>query len=216
MKNTILNELKMMFGFRTARINRMRYISYCGFFFAVYFLISLTLVSFLPASVALPSLKLDDFIHNIGFTFLAIMLLMLVILSVFPIWWATRRLHDMNLSAKWFFLWLVFPFVAGMQKIFAFADLQGMLWLFGIGTILHLLITILLMSVPGTRRKNRFGEVPPKNTYINYVFFVLFFVFIVLAPAWKAMQVKKRITESTQQNAVQMQDKEKGHPFRTQ
>lgn len=216
MKNIILNEFKMMFAFSSARLNRIRYISYCGFFFVLYFLISLTLGSFLSALIVLPSVKLDDLIHNIEFTFLALVLLGLVIVGIFPIWWAARRLHDMNFSAKWLFLWLIFPAIGGMQRIFYFTDLQGILLLFGIGAILHLLIVILLMSIPGTRGKNRFGAVPPKNTYINYVFFVLFFIFIVFTPAWKMMEVNKRMTKNTPHDSVQMQNKDKGQPFHMQ
>lgn len=205
MKQILLNELKMMFGFSRARLNRVRYISYCGFFFALSFILFTLII--------LPSVKLDNLTQNVGFTFVTIILLGLVSF-VFAIWWATRRLHDMNLSAKWLFLWLVFPCVIVMQKIFMFADIQGMLLIFSIAAILHLLVAILLMSVAGTRGTNRFGEKPPKNTYINYVFFVVFFVFIIFAPVWKMMQMKKVVTEITKQNSVQMQDKEKGQPLR--
>jgi uncharacterized membrane protein YhaH (DUF805 family) len=146
-----MNELKRMFY--VGRLNPVRLFSYLGFIYsvAITYLYIMHLFS--------DEKNLHGHIHAVIIYFLAL----IPLLS----WWYIRRINDFNYSA--FFILIPLAMVA--------------LNLYFNMLVLHLItyLSILTIAVwPSYKKDNKYGSVPPKNTFFNIFFCTMFFLIIIL------------------------------------
>lgn len=144
------------------RLNPARFLSYVGFFSIITAIIFILYPHFFKTG------KTSSFILS---TWLFIMIFLFFR-------WATKRVHDIGISAKW--LWVLF-ITGGAAFLFAYLTentvyITRLFLTLGIASFFTLFITIyILQRKPGTNTENAYGPpAPPDNAFtMIFSFFIM-------------------------------------------
>ena len=148
------------FGMSTVgRLGRLRYLAYSWPIFAVVVAIGIVAAVVVPKHAMLGAIVLIP-----GFVVAFWMSIRVLVL----------RMHDVNISGKWLWAMLAFPFVAGLLRMPGLAPVfVGLFWL-GV---------LVLIAWPGTDGENNYGPPCEPNTTPVRVGAVIFIVFQILGIA---------------------------------
>ena len=150
---------QLLFSYK-GRINRKTYLLYhvCGL--GGYFLVTYTFIAFLiPERDTLhPELQYLLYVVQVLLGFLG----MLLLYGTLPI--SVKRLHDLSQSG-W---WLLLPGIVGILLKLIFGSritnpveaFDVVFWLLTLDMLVPFVAFIFLCCLPGTKDKNRYGEMP--------------------------------------------------------